>query len=337
MPISEARVAITSADRYAGQLSKHFAHKIPVTDDDAGGARIAFPFGAALVRAEAGLLLLRAEADDEAALEHVRNVISTHLARFAFRETRDIVWQPQTALPPNPDADALVILLHGVGSSGQNMMTLESAWRPLLPRARFVAPDAPFAFNHGAGRQWFSITGVTEQNRSQRIAAARPDFDRVVRHEMEEHGFADRPGQVVLVGFSQGSMMLLDAVASGRFPVAACVAFAGRLATELPFAAAQGTKLLLVHGSADTVVPSLELDRARTALQAAGYSVKGRVFPGVGHTIAPEAANHAAEFVRASLAQQPGAQSWRSPPHGQDGPRDLRVSDKHSSAEKCGV
>lgn len=97
MFISEARVAIASADRYAGQLSKHFAHKIPVTDDGAGGARIAFPFGAALVRAEADLLLLRAEADDEAALERVRTVISSHLTRFAFRETLDIVWQPDGA------------------------------------------------------------------------------------------------------------------------------------------------------------------------------------------------------------------------------------------------
>lgn len=240
-------------------------------------------------------------------------------------------------MTPDPDADALVILLHGVGSSGHNMMTLESAWRPLLPHARFVAPDAPFAFDHGAGRQWFSITGVTEQNRSQRIAAARPDFDRVVRNEMEKHGFADRLGQVVLVGFSQGSMMLLDAVASGRFPVAAGVSFAGRLATEPPFAAAQGTRLLLVHGSADTVVPPLELDRARMALQASGYSVESHVFPGVGHTIAAETANYAAEFVRANLAQQPRLQSWRSPPHGQDRPRDPRVSRTDIPTDNCNV
>jgi len=331
MFISEARVAITSADRYAGQLRKHFAHKIPVTDDDAGGARIAFPFGTAMVRAEAGLLLLCAEADDDAALERVRNVISSHLARFAFRETLDIIWQAEGAVCPNADADALVILLHGVGSTGLNMMALESAWRPLLPRARFVAPDAPFAFDHGVGRQWFSITGVTEQNRGQRITAARPDFDRVVHGVMEEHGFADRPGQVVLVGFSQGAMMLLDAVASGRFPVAAGVAFAGRLATEPPFAATQGTKLLLVHGSADTVVPSMELDRARATLQASGYSVESRLFPGVGHTIAAEAASHAGEFVRASLVQEPGAQVRRYPAHRQDHPRDAAEVMVHRS------
>jgi hypothetical protein len=106
MPFSEACIETASADRYAGQLSKHFAHKIPVTDVDAGGARIAFPFGAALVRAEAGLLLLRAEADDEAALERVRSVISDHLARFAFREALDIVWQPAGASSPKADTDA---------------------------------------------------------------------------------------------------------------------------------------------------------------------------------------------------------------------------------------
>ena len=48
-------------------------------------------------------------------------------------------------------ADALVILLHGVGSNGQDMMVLADAWRPSLPGVVFVGPDAPFAFEGGHG------------------------------------------------------------------------------------------------------------------------------------------------------------------------------------------
>ncbi|HEX8444782.1 MAG TPA: prolyl oligopeptidase family serine peptidase [Allosphingosinicella sp.] len=205
------------------------------------------------------------------------------------------------------EADSLIILLHGVGSNGQNMMALAHAWRETLPDSAFVAPDAPFAFDQGAGRQWFSISGVTEQNRAERIAAARPAFDRVVRGEIEKHGFADRVDRVALVGFSQGSMMLLDVVATGRLPVAVGVAFAGRLGTPPPHDPARGTRLLLLHGAADTVVPVEELEQARTVLEASGVAVESRVFPDVGHTIIPEAAMLAGEFLRASLAAEPVA------------------------------
>ena len=46
-------------------------------------------------------------------------------------------------------ADALVILLHGVGGDGQNMLGLAEAWRPSLESIAFTAPDGPFAFDHG--------------------------------------------------------------------------------------------------------------------------------------------------------------------------------------------
>lgn len=201
-------------------------------------------------------------------------------------------------------ADALIILLHGVGSAGQNMMALADAWRPPLPDCVFTAPDAPFAFEHGPGRQWFSIAGVTDENRPQRIALARPAFDQVIRTELERHGFEDRLDRIVLVGFSQGSMMLFDAVASGRWPVAAGVAFAGRLGSPPPFEPAHGTRLLLVHGAADNVVPATEMAQARAALHAYGLDVETRLFPGLGHTISPDGAALARAFSAGSLAAE---------------------------------
>lgn len=184
------------------------------------------------------------------------------------------------------------------------MMALARGWRSTLPSAMFVAPDALLSFPQGPGRQWFSITGVTDQNRPARIVAARDDFDRVIRNELVKNGFADRLDRVVLVGFSQGSMMLLDAVATGRWPIAAGVAFAGRLATEPPFKPASVTRLLLLHGADDTVVPPYELERASTALNRAGMAVEQRIIPKVGHMVSPEAIRVAGEFMLANLADK---------------------------------
>lgn len=198
-------------------------------------------------------------------------------------------------------AESLIILLHGVGSNGSNMMALADSWRETLPGTIFAAPDAPMSFDQGAGRQWFSISDVTEENRAQRIVAARPAFDRVIRTEIEQHDFSDRLERVALVGFSQGSMMLLDAVASGRWPVAAAVAFAGRLAAPPPFALTGKTRFLLAHGTADSVVPVTEMERAYAALASSGFAVESLLIPNVGHTIVPEAAKAAAGFIHSSF------------------------------------
>ena len=56
-------------------------------------------------------------------------------------------------------SDSLVILLHGVGSSGTDIGGLAPALAPALPNTKFVSPDGPGRFN--AGHQWFCVTGVT--------------------------------------------------------------------------------------------------------------------------------------------------------------------------------
>lgn len=195
---------------------------------------------------------------------------------------------------------SLVILLHGVGSNGQNMEMLADALRPALPNTTFVSPDALFPGN-GAGRQWFSIAGVTEANRPQRIADVRSEFDRLIGHLIEKHGFENRLDRVVLLGFSQGSMMLLDAIATGRWPVAAGIAFSGRLASLPPLSPSPDTRILLLHGSADPVVPSIELERAEAALKAAGSVVEAKLFPGLGHSVSQEGLDLAQAFIATSL------------------------------------
>lgn len=198
----------------------------------------------------------------------------------------------------------LIILLHGVGSNGANLAPLGDAWRQALPHAEFAAPDAPFAFDQGPGRQWFSVSGVTEANRPERVAAARAAFDRTLGDIVAAHGMSDSLERVALVGFSQGSIMALDALASGRWPVAAVVAFSGRLASPQPLAPAPGTRVLLVHGDADPVMPVTESERAATTLQGLGIDVTSHILPRLGHSISPQGATLAGAFLAGVF--QPG-------------------------------
>lgn len=195
-------------------------------------------------------------------------------------------------------AVSLVILLHGVGSWGADMAPLADHLAPFLPGAAFEAPDGPGPFDQGGpGRQWFSISGVTEANRAGRIAAARPAFDAVLSALIERHGLSSHPERVALVGFSQGTIMALDAIASGRWMPGAVVGFSGRLATPDPLTPSPRTRILLLHGTADPVIPVAEARSAHERLSAAGADISLSLLPGVGHSINREGLDLAAAHL----------------------------------------
>lgn len=196
----------------------------------------------------------------------------------------------------------LVIFLHGVGSRGASFAPLLAQWGTDLPTIALAAPDAPFTFDLAPdGRQWFSIKGVTEANRTERIVAARQAFDDTLQSCISEAGFENRLDRVVLVGFSQGSIMALDAAVSGSWPVAGVAAFSGRLASPPSHAPSTGTRILLIHGDADPIMPVREAHKAARTLTTIGMTVTCDILPGVGHTLTASGVTRAREFIRTLL------------------------------------
>ena len=73
------------------------------------------------------------------------------------------------------DVRQLFILLHGVGGTPDSLLPLAEAVRAAFPTAAVLIPEGFEPFDGGgAGRQWFSVRGVTEENRPARVAAALP-------------------------------------------------------------------------------------------------------------------------------------------------------------------
>ncbi|HVI52812.1 MAG TPA: prolyl oligopeptidase family serine peptidase [Candidatus Sulfotelmatobacter sp.] len=191
-----------------------------------------------------------------------------------------------------------LIALHGVGASGDDFSGLADSWSLRIPGLRVQSPDAPFSFDGGGfGRQWFSIAGVTPANRQERVTAARSFFDAVIAEALKNLGAADDASDAAFLGFSQGTIMALDAVASGRWRPAAVLAFSGRLTTPV---AAQGgkTKILLTHGGDDQMIPSWESEQAAQSFEKAGYQTALRIEPGLGHGISGTGADNALRFLQ---------------------------------------
>lgn len=187
--------------------------------------------------------------------------------------------------PAGGTAQAVVVLLHGVGSNAQDLLPLAETWRDALPHVAFVSLDGSEPFDGGfGGRQWFSLRDINESNREERVAAASVVFRRRLDAELAHWGLGY--DALALVGFSQGSIMSLYHVATQSEGAAAVIAFSGRLAAQV--VAKSRTVLTLVHGEDDDVIPAQELELAAIAFSDAGYAVTAYALPGVGHTITPQ-------------------------------------------------
>lgn len=209
-----------------------------------------------------------------------------------------VVAQSMSTERANPDrserARRLVIFFHGIRSRGSVMESLGNSWSLVLPDTKFVSPDAPFA-NSARGREWFIVDD--QVMRPDRIEAARRAFDDMVSGIVKREGFEKDLKNVAFVGVSQGAIVALDAVTTGRWKVGAIVSFAGLLPLP-PTSSSRDTAILLMHGGADRTIPFAASVAAESQLEAAGYDVTYKLFPGVGHTISSEEAEQAAVFLR---------------------------------------
>lgn len=166
-----------------------------------------------------------------------------------------------------------VIFLHGVGGTGAGMQPLAEALNLTVP-AQF--PDGCEPFDMGQGRKWFSVKGVTEENRPARVAQALPAF----RQMIEGYGV---PKDSLLIGFSQGAIMALHAVADG-LPAAGVFALSGRLAGPLSVQN-DWPPITLLHGSADPVIPADFARQTEVWLRGAGARPSLSMFQGLGHAL----------------------------------------------------
>ncbi|MBR0679600.1 prolyl oligopeptidase family serine peptidase [Roseomonas eburnea] len=199
--------------------------------------------------------------------------------------------------------DALVVLVHGFGADGNDLIDLAALWAEAVPGALFVAPHAPEACDGiPFGRQWFPLWDRSQAQLAVGVGSAAAALGRFVAAEASRLGLA--PDRVALMGFSQGAMTVLEAGLCGAVPAPACVlAYSGGLigAESLPARIAARPPVLLVHGEADEVVPAAASRAAESALAASGVPVRAIFRPDLGHGLDEVGLAAGAEVLRGVL------------------------------------
>jgi len=207
----------------------------------------------------------------------------------------DIVVQLPPAEATSPAE--LLLLFHGVGSRAEDLVPLARALAAQRPDAWVVSVRSPERSNLGSGWQWFSVQGITEANRAERVAGAMPAFLQTVAAWQREAGAG--PQATTLIGFSQGAIMALESTQQEESPAGRVIAIAGRFA-QAPRHAPAHTWVHLLHGEHDPVMPVRLAVEAHDQLQALGATSTLYRFPGLGHGIDARVV----ECVRRRLVKQ---------------------------------
>ncbi len=155
-----------------------------------------------------------------------------------------------------------------------------------MPNSLFLAPHAPTKCSMmGAGYQWFGLSGMDPAALAKGAASAAPAIDTFIDRKLAQYDLTE--ADLAIVGFSQGTMMALQVGLRRPRPVAAIVGYSGALTGIANLPAHDGAKapVLLVHGSADPVVPIAALHAAKDGLERSGFDVSTHISQGVGHTI----------------------------------------------------
>lgn len=221
--------------------------------------------------------------------------------------------QAQALIVQQPEGRAgqLILLLHGVGADAQDLVPLGRHLARAFPQAWVVSLDGTDPSDMNAGRQWFSIRGVSEDSRVERVTAAMPAFVARVREWQQRSGLGVE--ETALIGFSQGGIMALESTRAGAGLAGRVVALSSRYAA-LPEAAPQGVTLHLIHGKADGVIPYAHTVTAAERLVRLGADVTADVLPFVDHEINAEVADLVLERLQNYLPRRRWDEAMRADP-----------------------
>jgi phospholipase/carboxylesterase len=184
-----------------------------------------------------------------------------------------------------------------------------------FPQAFVVSVAAPHRSEFGQGRQWFSVVGIDDELRLQRVAEAMPAFTLEVRRWQAESGVGAEA--TALIGFSQGAIMALESTQTRGRLAGRVVALAGRFASAPGFAPPD-TTLHLIHGKADPVIHYGHTVSAAERLVALGADLTADVIPFLGHAVDAEALELVVERLKGYLPRRRWEEAMRAAPPDHD-------------------
>jgi phospholipase/carboxylesterase len=200
----------------------------------------------------------------------------------------------------NQKPKKLIVFLHGYGASGKDLIGLAKEFSNVLPNAHFISPNAPFALENAfsPGYQWFSLTNYDPQILNPQILEANNILDNFIDSNLKRLNLTYQ--DLILVGFSQGSMMAMYNSLRREKENGGIIAYSGKLIlpTLLGEKIQSKPKICLIHGRDDEVLPFNNFLEAQKFLKEEQIPFEAHALDGLGHSIDHHGLKIGKEFLR---------------------------------------
>lgn len=206
--------------------------------------------------------------------------------------------------PRSGTIKSIVLLLHGLGSNGQDLISLAPYFAKKLPDTLFLSPDAPFPCDmvpedYPNSFQWFSLQSRDPQDMLKGAQGAAPLLEAFIDQQLKEYNVP--ASSCALCGFSQGTMMSLYVAPRFRDRLAGVLGYSGALLWDEMAPVNHKMPIHLIHGENDDVVPVEAYHMAKKKLSDEGFTVSGHTTPMLSHSIDEAGIQSGAAFLNTLL------------------------------------
>ena len=208
---------------------------------------------------------------------------------------KTIIIKPENDIP----IKNAIILLHGYGGDGKDISMLSINWKRFLTNTVFLCPDAHEQCSVNTnGFQWFDLKKEDPEYILEQSIKAEKQLHQFIDEIKKEYNLKN--SQICLCGFSQGCMMSINLGLTSNENLNCIVGFSGKIINkdDLSRRKISSTKMLLLHGDIDEVVPSVNLLEAKDFLIRNNIEVETNMIKNCGHHIPVEASSLALEYIK---------------------------------------
>ena len=197
----------------------------------------------------------------------------------------------------------LIILLHGLGADGNNLMDIAGVLNRFIPDTYFISPNAPHPYYPGmAGYKWIeSIQNASEEELMDQLNDAAKIVNDFIDQQLERFGLTE--SDLAVIGFSQGTIVSLHSLLRRKKPAALVVGFSGALFGShlLKEEIKSKPPVLLIHGEEDDILPIQMMHDAYETLKTNGVEVEEHAYPNLAHSIGQEGFELAVNRLKSKL------------------------------------
>jgi len=204
--------------------------------------------------------------------------------------------------PENNNISNAIILLHGYGGDGNDISAVTLNWKRFLPETIFLCPDGHEECSiNPNGFQWFNLDNDDPIYIIEETIKAEKKLNFFINEIKSEYNLNN--SKICISGFSQGCMMSINLGLTTEKSFNCIVGFSGKIIDkeDISKRIKSKTKMLLIHGDEDVVVPPNSLLEAKDFLIRHKVNVKTKMIKNCGHHIPIEASSIALNYIKKNL------------------------------------